>query len=137
MKKTLTAVAVASSLPFIVMVGLLLWGVFTNNNTWYISVMRDGAVHKHYLHVSTGSVHYAYWSPTSGDALIRFHVESWKLFAVIISPPVFWIWKVIANMWRTGCRRKKGACLECGYDLRATPKQCPECGTIPRPSKGD
>jgi hypothetical protein len=41
--------------------------------------------------------------------------------------PAMW---VIRNVKRRKWRQS-GFCAACGYDLRATPDRCPECGTIP------
>jgi hypothetical protein len=46
------------------------------------------------------------------------------LMPVLAALPVWWV----AARWRVTVRRSRGLCPACGYDLRATPDRCPECG---------
>jgi hypothetical protein len=47
----------------------------------------------------------------------------WAIFLAAVAMPV-------TSLWRRR-RRVAGKCAKCGYDLRATPDRCPECGTMP------
>jgi hypothetical protein len=63
-------------------------------------------------------------SPTA----LGFNVDlpDWFLVAVTATAPALWL--------RRRLKKKplpEFACRTCGYDLRATPWRCPECGTIP------
>ena len=44
-------------------------------------------------------------------------------------PPMAWL-SLQVFRWMRGPRvHRPGFCAKCGYDLRATPERCPECGT--------
>jgi hypothetical protein len=45
---------------------------------------------------------------------------------VLLIPPATWV----AGFVRRRIRTATGGCINCGYDLRATPDRCPECGTV-------
>ena len=66
--------------------------------------------------------------PRDGDdhRSIRIGVSHWLLALVMLVPPALWL-----NRFRKSRRaRKLGLCPTCGYDLRASPQRCPECGAV-------
>ena len=54
----------------------------------------------------------------------------WLLFVLTAVLPVMTGVVALQRLARRVLRRRNCLCPSCGYDLRATPGRCPECGTI-------
>jgi hypothetical protein len=55
----------------------------------------------------------------------------WFAATVFGTAPLVWI----VIHWRGRRRAASGLCARCGYDMRATPDRCPECGTMQAKAK--
>ena len=53
-------------------------------------------------------------------------VPYWLAAVVLAMPATLWL--AARGRRRRRWRRERGLCVVCGYDLRATPARCPECG---------
>jgi hypothetical protein len=54
------------------------------------------------------------------------YAPHWLLVLLFAIPSTVWF----ALVTRSRARSRRGYCVQCGYDLRATPERCPECGWL-------
>jgi hypothetical protein len=62
-----------------------------------------------------------------GRSWFSLSAPYWSLIICLMVLPGLWIHFYLRRRWRT----HTGFCEICGYDLRATPDRCPECGIVP------
>ena len=72
-----------------------------------------------------------YGSSTGADQVSELVLPIWTFLFGFAILPTLWLFALL----RTRRRAQSFHCSKCGYDLRATPDRCPECGTVPPHSK--
>src|SRR5207248_886797 len=88
-----------------------------------------------------GKYYFYYWKIGRQYQWLFSAEASWvflSVLAVLLILPAAWVASGMVSRAITKYQRlcwdradRLGRCRGCGYDLRATPERCPECGTIP------
>jgi hypothetical protein len=85
----------------------------------------SGSGHWSFLGLRTGTFLGAATSSPVACTVRYVVLPHWLIAAIAAVMPA----QFLRRQERRLGRRKKGGCASCGYDLRATPGRCPECGT--------
>jgi hypothetical protein len=105
------------------------------------SVPVDRIPESDYIHIA--EMEKPYHLPHYHDVCgFRWHprsVRNWEYRERGVAVPAWFIAILAAGLpagklstvVRRHRRRRSGLCHACGYDLRATPERCPECGAVP------
>ncbi len=82
----------------------------------YLYITDDG------LSVDASFAGFEYHSGSFGSGFV---LPDWSILLASLLSPTIWL----AKSYRTHQLAAANRCVRCGYDLRATPERCPECGT--------
>ena len=154
MRRLFNLAAAASLVLASAAIVLLIWSRIGGGHG-KLSAVRSGT--RYFVVVSGGDVQFSF-SPFPVTQPKQMFVHSWpygvildggtmggRRFVNFILP--LWIptvafaplpiWGAV-RAYRARRRRRPlaGVCPICGYDLRATPDRCPECGTVPGTASG-
>jgi hypothetical protein len=111
---------------------------------WRVDFSDRNAVAEHFggtrgSHIDIpGASYFRYEEPRSSQSAVASVVphwlalRHWLLAIVFVLLPAHYAWH--AGVRRH--RRRAGLCLACGYDLRSSSNQCPECGQQQTQVKG-
>lgn len=72
--------------------------------------------------------HLGYLGAGGSLKMVAFSISYPLLATLSALPGLLRVSVRFSSRWRSGRKRAPGLCIGCGYDLRATPERCPECG---------